>query len=429
MPSEVAEELKAKQSGYMSLSDLPVLYTDLPENITPSTYMYSDEDEMSGPAVGYSHSRFALGLMLRSGPSKDFSFASPYPVLYNAPVEVYSHFIGCGMSAKVIPGVGSANGWYYVCYNGIWGWCEDTELVSMPAETPDVTMPAMYYIYEYGYSDTNKIGHFFTKSDTTEVRKAPSDDSDSVTVLPGRTAIELLGTTIPASSWQFISYGTNSMGWIDIGDGDLSETLYTSEEYYDAFPIYPDDPSFVPTYKPAIYLYPVKETDISVKLDLHGSKLMTTYPRYNGGWQVTAYPDGHIVNKADGGNYDYLFWDAVSEKQIFDLSKGFCVKGEDTERFLREKLTYLGLNEREMNEFIVFWLPMMEHNTYNLITFQTDRYTDMAELTIEPKPDTLIRVYMTTEALEAPVDIEPQELEPAERHGYTAVEWGGSVIG
>ncbi len=55
----------------------------------------------------------------------------------------------------------------------------------------------------------------------------------------------------------------------------------------------------------------------------------------------------------------------------YDLSKGFCVAGSDTESFLREKLTYMGLTEEEMNEFIVYWLPRMEHNRFNLISFQS----------------------------------------------------------
>jgi len=49
----------------------------------------------------------------------------------------------------------------------------------------------------------------------------------------------------------------------------------------------PDDPDFPWIRKPIIYLYPEKETDVSVKLDYKG-KLAVTYPAYNGGWVVTA---------------------------------------------------------------------------------------------------------------------------------------------
>ena len=88
----------------------------------------------------------------------------------------------------------------------------------------------------------------------------------------------------------------------------------------------------------------------------------------------------------------------------------------------------MGLTEDEMNEFIVYWLPLMEHNKYNLITFQSDVYTDSAKLNITPTPDSLLRVFMAYVPLEEAVDIEPQQLSTFERIGFTVVEWGGSRI-
>ena len=165
-----------------------------------------------------------------------------------------------------------------------------------------------------------------------------------------------------------------------------------------------------------------------VELELTGSELSTTYPKYNGGWDVTAYPDGTLVNKADGTHHRYLFWDSVNSRVRFDYSKGFCVPGSDTERFLKEKLTYMGLNEAEMNEFIVYWLPKLEHHAYNLIAFQSDAYTNAAKLTVTPAPDSECRIFMAYVPLESPVEIEPQQLEPFERKGFAVVEWGGLEI-
>ncbi len=112
----------------------------------------------------------------------------------------------------------------------------------------------------------------------------------------------------------------------------------------------------------------------------------------------------------------------------YDLSKGFCVAGSDTESFLREKLTYMGLTEEEMNEFIVYWLPRIEHNRFNLISFQSGAYTNSAKLDITPNPDSLLRIFMVYVPLEEAADIEPQQLETFERKGFTVVEWGGSEI-
>ena len=53
-----------------------------------------------------------------------------------------------------------------------------------------------------------------------------------------------------------------------------------------------------------------------------------------------------------------------------------------------------GQVDREANEFIVYWLPLMEQNPYNIVAFQTEVYPDTAKLLIDPAPDTLIRVFM-----------------------------------
>lgn len=178
-------------------------------------------------------------------------------------------------------------------------------------------------------------------------------------------------------------------------------------------------------YKPVIYLYPQKEIDVSVKLTLDG-RLTCTYPAYNNGWTVTASPDGTLAD-AKGQTYNYLYWEGETYAQ-YDLSKGFCVKGEDTAAFLEDALYKLGLTRREANEFIVYWLPMMEQNEYNIISFQTDIYTDAARLEVSPAPDTLIRVFMAWQAIDSFAELPEQELTAPERNGFTIVEWGGTQI-
>ena len=178
--------------------------------------------------------------------------------------------------------------------------------------------------------------------------------------------------------------------------------------------------------KPVIYLYPEKTTTVSVLLDFEGT-LTHTYPAYRDGWTVTASPDGTLINHADNKEYSYLFWEGDSKRTI-DMSRGFVVKGSDTAAFLQEKLALIGLRPKEYNEFIVYWLPHMENNRYNLIAFQEKDYTDSAELTITPKPDSILRVFMTYKPLTLPVTIPPQELKPFVRRGFTVVEWGGAKV-
>ncbi|MEE0276600.1 MAG: hypothetical protein UD574_01490, partial [Agathobaculum butyriciproducens] len=136
--------------------------------------------------------------------------------------------------------------------------------------------------------------------------------------------------------------------------------------------------------KPVIYLYPEQETTVSVSLDYAGT-LTATYPAYENGWTVTAEPDGTLYDE-NGNEYSYLFWEGEN-KTDYDFSTGFCVAGADTADFLREKLAEIGLTPREYNEFIVYWLPKMQDNPYNLISFQSEAYTDAAKLDIDPTPD------------------------------------------
>ena len=70
----------------------------------------------------------------------------------------------------------------------------------------------------------------------------------------------------------------------------------------------------------------------------------------------------------------------------------------------------------------------MEQNPYNVITFKTDVYNKVAELDINPVPDTLIRVFMVWKGVDGPVDLIPEQLSAPERQGFTVVEWGGAEI-
>ena len=177
--------------------------------------------------------------------------------------------------------------------------------------------------------------------------------------------------------------------------------------------------------KPVIYLYPEDTTEVSVTLDINGD-LTTTYPKYENGWTVTADPDGTLTDDL-GKSYNYLYWEAETDA-TFDMSEGFCVKGSETAEFLENALSELGLTRREANEFIVYWLPLMEGNEYNVISFQSEAYTDNAKLYVNPEPDTLIRVFMTWYGSKKPVEIKEQKLTAPERKGFTVVEWGGSMV-
>ena len=182
------------------------------------------------------------------------------------------------------------------------------------------------------------------------------------------------------------------------------------------------------TEKPIIYLYPEEETNIEVKL---GKKenITCSYPKYENGWKVVASPNGDLKYIENGKNLYALYYEAKTEKENKVEKEGFVVKGEDSANFLEEKLEILGLNERESEEFIVYWLPKLEANKYNYIRFlNKEEIDENMPLEIEPKPDTQIRVLMTFKGLNKEIKVEEQQLTRVERKGYTVVEWGGSEI-
>ena len=189
----------------------------------------------------------------------------------------------------------------------------------------------------------------------------------------------------------------------------------------------PDDPAASCLLaKPVIYLYPEQDTVVTVTLGC-ADDLTASVPEYRGGWRVLARPDGTLTDLVGGGEYASLFWEA--EKPVrFDFSRGACVAGSETAEFLTDALTRLGLNAAERTEFLDYWLPRMEGNAYNLIAFQQDVYTDSAKLTIDPAPDTLLRVFMAWQPSEKFVDLPAQELSAPERVGFTVVEWGGCAV-
>ncbi|MBR5273260.1 MAG: hypothetical protein IKU25_07730 [Clostridia bacterium] len=181
-------------------------------------------------------------------------------------------------------------------------------------------------------------------------------------------------------------------------------------------------------YKPVIYLYPEAETDVCVKLG-YKENITVSYPEYVDGWNVTAKPDGKLVYNETGRNLYSLYYES---KNVFDYnveSDGFVVEKENLIEFLEEKLAILGLNEYEAEEFIIYWLPVLQESEYNYIRFATaDEIERNMPLEIYPAPDTVIRVLMTFKGLDAPIEVEEQQLQPQTREGFVAVEWGGSVI-
>lgn len=178
--------------------------------------------------------------------------------------------------------------------------------------------------------------------------------------------------------------------------------------------------------KPVIYLYPEKETEVYVNVKPTNG-ISVSEPRIDNGWNVVATPEGQIYNRADGKAYPYLFWEGFAVN--FKTPKeGFVIAAKDVEKFFDNKLSILGLNQKEIADFKEFWVPRLSGKTYYFITFipQAD-FDNYAPLTVNPKPNSIIRVFFDYKGLDNKIVVKEQQLLTPERKGFTVVEWGGRL--
>lgn len=180
--------------------------------------------------------------------------------------------------------------------------------------------------------------------------------------------------------------------------------------------------------KPVIYVYPEKAMDVSVSINIKEGKFTVVYPKFNEGdnsWKIRANPNGDI--EINNRKYPYLFYECDSYFNQ-ETNEGFIVDDKTASDFLEEKLKFLGLNDKEMTDFITFWLPVLLKNKLSICTFQSQEFFDHIPLNVSPKPDTLIRIFLTIKKIDSPIEIKEQKLQHHERKGFTVVEWGGSCF-
>ncbi|MCE3229022.1 MAG: hypothetical protein K0S32_3573 [Bacteroidetes bacterium] len=191
--------------------------------------------------------------------------------------------------------------------------------------------------------------------------------------------------------------------------------------------------------KPVIYVYAPFKDEICMNLkpkarlndSLGQGKIDFSYPEYKSGWKFTADKDGNIIS--GGKQFHYLFWDGKIdfEESKLNMSEGFIVEKSNTIEFFEKKLSAMGLNSKEIEDYITYWGPRMSSYNACFIRFMfNEEYNEYAALDVSPKPDKLFRVFMLWEGLEgnANIKVKEQTLPSFNRSGFTIVEWGGAQI-
>jgi len=109
------------------------------------------------------------------------------------------------------------------------------------------------------------------------------------------------------------------------------------------------------------------------------------------------------------------------------------VQKSDLQTFVDSKLSLMGLNYKERNDFESYWISEMDskNSPYYRVSFlTTDQVNQIFPMTVEPMPDTVFRIFMDWQPLgQLPKSsLLPQDLPTLIRNGFTLVEWGGLKI-
>ncbi|ELP84985.1 hypothetical protein EIN_310870 [Entamoeba invadens IP1] len=133
--------------------------------------------------------------------------------------------------------------------------------------------------------------------------------------------------------------------------------------------------------------------------------------------------DDNLIIEVNGKKYEYLFWEGETHT-TFDGQKYVANNIEG----VREVLERLGLNSREQNDFIVYWVKTLVKYKKIGITVCDVQYENEAKLSISGFENG-IRVFLQFFEADGLLLKSVEELEKRQRPiGKYFVEWGASLI-
>ena len=179
--------------------------------------------------------------------------------------------------------------------------------------------------------------------------------------------------------------------------------------------------------KPMIYLYPDTSRRLEVELD-SSIPLRSVYPElHDRKWHVAASPDGTLRDLATGKHYYGLFWESEGWP-VPGSDTGLVVRGGDFAETLDSLLERKGLNFREREEFVTFWISRLAGHPWVSIQFHDQAFASSHPVRIAPTPDVFLRTFAVFQGRSQPRPMVPPRITPVQRHGFVAVEWGGKEL-
>jgi len=203
-------------------------------------------------------------------------------------------------------------------------------------------------------------------------------------------------------------------------------------------------------HKPVIYVYS-EEPHVSVRVTLAFDGVLThlyplpslVHPNKSVSWDITTQENGYITK--DDNSYRYLFWEGDVQQQrlihlVYQFTKRSATLVATTAlvSYLEQSLVALGMIDNEIQDFMTYWLPILNKYEFNYIQFIDKTYTDSAPLTTQPAYQNCLRVFMLFAGCDPPLaqltELSLTKLAPApqdtlfNRDGLTVVEWGGMNV-
>lgn len=183
--------------------------------------------------------------------------------------------------------------------------------------------------------------------------------------------------------------------------------------------------SCIVVYKPNIYIYPKEQIELSVKISFPmGGKIVMSIPEYGNGWNVLVDTSGLINN-----TYSYLFYEST-QPDVWQRNYGWTIRTEELESFFKTNLSDYGFNNREINDFIDYWIPRLKDYPVYSIYPQTKEIIDnVIQLDLSKQYDSILRLFYV---IKGHYQLQDKLIAPAIdifiRDGYVITEWGVLLI-
>ena len=110
--------------------------------------------------------------------------------------------------------------------------------------------------------------------------------------------------------------------------------------------------------------------------------------------------------------------------------RGWVIEREGLGGFFRENLEATGFNEREISDFLSYWIPRLEDFPYYAIYPQyNEEMARMNELHFSVRPDSIVRLLYAIRGLQTgDVILAPPEIPCVEQRGFIVREWGVMLL-